>query len=246
MQRLELGRDCRKGVDQAAARAGLGHGALHQVLRARAPVLEVDAVFRLEGIGDRFHVLGNGRTVDADHAFLLGTLDQALHAVGALIARDLGHRLCGYCATAGVMASVAAVSVAMESVKADGITGQLHGAAAMWAALFCSALGRWTLAIVLTVEKGACPRKKTRCRALFRGRQHPQDRGMSAAWPLPPGSGKTPRKIASTGAKNAASTGFARARTLHRSRPDPGALGADLRAPARRLGRQCHQDREAA
>ncbi len=100
MQRLELGRDRRKAVDQAAARACLGHGALHQVLRARAPVLKVDAVFGLEGVGDRLHVLRNGRAVDADHAFLLGTCDQALHAIGTLIARDLGHRLCGCAARA--------------------------------------------------------------------------------------------------------------------------------------------------
>ena len=93
MQRLELGRDCCETVDQAAARTRLGHGALHQVLRARAPVLKVDAVFGLEGVGDRLHVLQNGRAVDADHAFLLGARDQALHAVGPLIARDLGHRL---------------------------------------------------------------------------------------------------------------------------------------------------------
>ena len=45
MQRLELGRDRREGVDRAAAGACLGHGALHQVLGARAPVLKVDAVF---------------------------------------------------------------------------------------------------------------------------------------------------------------------------------------------------------
>src|SRR5689334_13651546 len=33
---------------------------------------------------------------------------------------------------------------------------------------------------------------------------------------------------------------------VHRARPHPRALGADLRAPARRLGRQRHQDRNAA
>ena len=33
---------------------------------------------------------------------------------------------------------------------------------------------------------------------------------------------------------------------LHRARPDPRPLGPHLRAPARRLGRQRHQDRDAA
>src|SRR5204862_490586 len=56
------------------------------------------------------------------------------------------------------------------------------------------ARAEWTLAIVLTVEKGACPRKQTRCRAPFRGRQHPQDRGMSARPAPPPGARKTPLK----------------------------------------------------
>ncbi len=37
-----------------------------------------------------------------------------------------------------------------------------------------------------------------------------------------------------------------RAQSFHRSRPDPRALRPDLRAPARRLGRQRHQDRAAA
>ena len=44
--------------------------------------------------------------------------------------------------------------------------------------------------------------------------------------------------------RHADSQGLARARTFHRARPDAGAVGADLRAPARRLGRQCHQDRD--
>ena len=42
------------------------------------------------------------------------------------------------------------------------------------------------------------------------------------------------------------SQGFPSACALHRPRPDPRPLRSDLRAPARRLGRQRHQDRDAA
>ena len=46
-----------------------------------------------------------------------------------------------------------------------------------------------------------------------------------------------------TAGSNAISPRFARARTFHRPRSDARALRPDLRAPARRLGRQRHQDR---
>src|SRR5262245_42193655 len=110
------------------------------------------------------------------------------------------------------MASVAAKSAAKVSVEVEEITGGLHGSVAMWlcsnvallqcgsvamrAGPFCSAQGGWTLAIVWTVEKQARPRKQTRCRALFRGRQHPQDRGMSARPAPPAGIGEIASKIA--------------------------------------------------
>ncbi len=64
MQRLELGGDRGEGVDRAAAGAVLVDGALHELLGARAPVLEVDPVFLAEGVAHRPHVLGDGRTVD--------------------------------------------------------------------------------------------------------------------------------------------------------------------------------------
>ena len=53
-------------------------------------------------------------------------------------------------------------------------------------------------------------------------------------------------RITSQVPENAVSQGLARARTFHRARSDPGALRPDLRAPARRLGRQRHQDRDTA
>ena len=91
MQRLELCRHGGEAVDRAASGAALRHGALNQVLRARAPILELDAVFLLEGGDHRVHVGRHGGTVDADGAFLLGAFDQHLGAVGALIGGDLGQ-----------------------------------------------------------------------------------------------------------------------------------------------------------
>src|SRR5262249_15116439 len=59
------------------------------------------------------------------------------------------------------------------------------------------------------------------------GRQALEYQGMSARPAPPPGRNKLPQVP-----RNADSKGFARARTVHRSRPDPGALGPHLRAPA--------------
>src|SRR6202035_5586644 len=48
------------------------------------------------------------------------------------------------------------------------------------------------------------------------------------------------------GARNAISPRFESPNPLYRAGFDPRAVGADLRPPARRLGRQRHQDRDAA
>ena len=90
MQRLELRGDRGEGVDRAAAGAVLVDRALHELLGARAPVLEVDAVLLAEGVAHRPHVLGDGGTVDRHHFLLLGAGDQPLRAVGPLIGGDLG------------------------------------------------------------------------------------------------------------------------------------------------------------
>ena len=90
MQRLELGGDGGEGVDRAAAGAVLVDRALHELLGARAPVLEVDAVALAEGVAHRPHVLGDGGTVDHHRLLFLGAGDQPLRAVGPLIGGDLG------------------------------------------------------------------------------------------------------------------------------------------------------------
>ena len=90
MQRLELGGDGGEGVDRAAAGAVLVDGALHELLGARAPVLEIDAVFLAEGVAHRPHVFGDGGAVDRHRLLFLGAGDQPLRAVGPLIGGDLG------------------------------------------------------------------------------------------------------------------------------------------------------------
>src|SRR4029453_16604030 len=131
---------------------------------------------------------------------------------------------------------VAATSAQAGSFNADAITAALRAGVAVCDTRLCK------VAVPTSVFKRSCGRKKTRCRVPFLGRQRRQDRGMSA----PPGATLPGCGNASTGAENADSTGLARARTFYCSRPDPGPVGPDLRAPARGLGCQRHQDRATA
>ena len=169
--------------------ARLGHGSLHEVFRARAPILKVDAVFGLEGVGDRLHVLRNGRPIDADHAFLLGARDQARHAVGALVGGDLGH--VGLCQRGRA-------GKRRGDERGDGeLQGVITGDS--WRGASARRFAARGQPDRPSERSGAefRRRKKTRCRAPFLGRQHPQYRGMSGR----PAASAGPSKNASTGAR---------------------------------------------
>src|SRR6266849_2818999 len=78
-----------QNVAGEAPGARLGDGALQHLLRARAPELNLHAVFPLEDLDDRHRVLEVQRSVDDDLAFFFPSLEDALLAIGAPIQVDL-------------------------------------------------------------------------------------------------------------------------------------------------------------
>src|ERR1700728_855405 len=79
-----------RNIDIVAAAAMLSDGAAQNILRAAAPELNLHAVFFLESCRDGVRVVGDGRGIERDDAFFLGAVDQALIAVGAGVACNIG------------------------------------------------------------------------------------------------------------------------------------------------------------
>ncbi len=76
-------------VAAEATGARLGHRALQHLLRARAPKLDLHAVFPLEDLDDRHRVLEIQGSVDDDFAFFPRPLENPFLAIGALVQVDL-------------------------------------------------------------------------------------------------------------------------------------------------------------
>jgi hypothetical protein len=76
-------------VDRMAPPLGLGDGALHDLLRDRAPQLDLHAVFLLERLGEGLRLGRRERGVKHQGALLLRLQHQALVAVRAAITEDL-------------------------------------------------------------------------------------------------------------------------------------------------------------
>src|SRR3989475_1379916 len=85
---LHLGPVGLEDVAGEAPGARFGDGALQNLLRARAPKLDLHPRFLLEGLGDRHRVLEVERGVHDDLAFLACGLKNPLVAVGAAVQID--------------------------------------------------------------------------------------------------------------------------------------------------------------
>ena len=92
-QRLELRRDGGDDIRRSAARPALGKRAVEDDLRARAPIVHLDAVAPLVGLDELVRVFGREGGVEEERPFLLRALDEPLLAIWAGIERELRQRL---------------------------------------------------------------------------------------------------------------------------------------------------------
>ena len=89
-ERLDLGGIRFYRVHAAAAAARFGQRPLHHILAERAPELDLDAVLRLESLGERRGFARRDRGVERERALRARLRDQPLLAVGASIEIDGG------------------------------------------------------------------------------------------------------------------------------------------------------------
>src|SRR3989454_7203738 len=92
IHRLQLRAVKLEGIDREAPGASLGQRALQHLLAARAPELQRDAVFLLEGLGDGHQVLEIERGVDQRLALLLRALENPLVAIRPLVHVQIAMR----------------------------------------------------------------------------------------------------------------------------------------------------------